>query len=245
MKAAQNFRYYLKAIWILGMLALFCTGSVFAEPAFPILTAPPRPPSPPAKNPHPPISRQDKARVAFAQKAVEILLKKKLPQGLKFQGVEESLPFQSKDLACLKKRACYEKDIPFVNELSLMMQTQGNVVAIKHPHIIPWSLQRFLENKLQNRTSENEAIVSNPGPIADQAPQEELILPRKPTMEGPRLLADEYMVHMYVQFKNTDSRWHHLDIILSEDEEGHVFLRHFYTTPMLYPKMHMPTGIVC
>jgi hypothetical protein len=61
------------------------------------------------------------------------------------------------------------------------------------------------------------------------------------TMRGPQLKADEYMMHVYVRFEKTNG-WHHLDVIVTEDKAGNVFLRHFFLMPM---QSEMPPGVVC
>jgi hypothetical protein len=63
-------------------------------------------------------------------------------------------------------------------------------------------------------------------------------------MPAPQLKADEYMVHAYVKFPY-DARWHHLDVILSEDGSGQLSRRNFFSIPMPIDPGHLPPGVVC
>jgi len=188
------------------------------------------PPSPPAENPHPPATVEDKKRVAFAEQAVEALLKKDLPTSL-----ERSKPgqtpqgFSDKDLSCLRDAGCYDKDAAFVNELLSLRTTFGKAVEAKHAHIIPWSFEKFLG------TSRNKAAAEEPPPASTM-----YRAGARPVL-GPQPKDDEYMVHVYVRFDRSGD-WHHVDAILTEDKAGNVFLRHFFIMPM---QSEMPPGVVC
>ncbi|HCU23561.1 MAG TPA: hypothetical protein DF383_00980 [Deltaproteobacteria bacterium] len=107
----------------------------------------------------------------------------------------------------------------------------GPDVEIRHPHIIPWSYEKFLKNRGQPASPAK----SQGKPIkADM----------DPPMQGPVLKPDEYMVHAYVNFPN-DPRWHHMDVIMSEDSSGKLTRRGFYSFPMPSSPARLPPGAVC
>ncbi len=182
------------------------------------------PPLPPLENPHPPLTEQDKKRVLFATEATKLFWmssKTLSPTNTS----EKSDSFQNKDLACLKSEACYRKDKMFLAELQNFQKRFGTIEEIKHAHIIPWSMLHF---KRMNSPS---------APIRDQEAT-------KP-MEGPSLQDDEYIVHIYTKNKPSNSypQWHHLNVILSEDKDGNIYLRHFFIIKMSNPKL--PAGAIC
>ncbi|HEX5036075.1 MAG TPA: hypothetical protein VFX30_02850 [bacterium] len=182
------------------------------------------PPSPPVENPHPPATVEDKKRAAFADQVIEILLKKDLPASLKpSQTGQPPNDFTGKNLGCLQDAACYGKDAAFVNELLFFRDTYGKAVETKHTHVIPWSFDKF----------RGGAAAEAPPPSADMGMSE--------LMRGPRIKADEYMMHVYIRFDKAGA-WHHLDVIVNEDKAGNLFLRHFFVMPM---QSEMPPGVVC
>ncbi len=186
------------------------------------------PPSPPAENPHPPVTAEDKKRTTFADQVIEILLKKDFPATL--MPPQQGQPpngFINKSLACLQDAACYGKDAAFVNELLSYREAYGKIVETRHTHIIPWSFDKF-------QTLQGHAAAEEPPPPANRGGM------AKP-MLGPQLKADEYMMHVYVRFDKAGG-WHHLDVIVSEDNVGNVSLRHFFIMPM---QSEMPPGVVC
>ncbi len=188
------------------------------------VTAKMAPPSPPAENPHPPVTAGDKKRVAFADQVVAVLLKKDLPASLKpLQQGQPPNGFIDKSLACLQDAACYAKDAAFVNELLIFRETYGKAVETRHTHVIPWSFDKF----------HGGAAAESPPPSADMGMAE--------PMRGPQLQTDEYMMHVYVRFDKAGG-WNHLDVIVTEDKAGNVFLRHFFVMPM---QSEMPPGVVC
>jgi len=185
------------------------------------------PPSPPAENPHPPVTAEDKKRVAFADQVVALLLKNDLPESLKpSQPGQPPNAFIDKSLACLQDVACYGKDAAFVNELYFYRQTYGRAIETRFTHIIPWSFDKF-------QKSQGRAAAEEPPPSADMGMA-------KPMM-GPQPKADEYMMHVYIRFDKTGA-WNHLDVIVTEDKAGNIFLRHLFIMPM---QSEMPPGVMC
>lgn len=204
-----------------GLLATLVLWSVCASAKM-------APPAPPAENPHPPITAEDKKRVAFADQAVALLLKQGLPSSLKpSQSPPAQNVFNDKNLACLQDAACYGKDAAFVNELLFYRDTYGKIAETRHTHVIPWSFEKFLGKP------QGGAAAEAPPPSADMG----MAAP----MRGPQLKADEYMMHVYVQFDKTLG-WHHVDVIVTEDKAGNISLRHFFIMPMM---AEMPPGVVC
>ncbi|HCU23859.1 MAG TPA: hypothetical protein DF383_02485 [Deltaproteobacteria bacterium] len=132
-------------------------------------------PQPPAQNPHPPQSAEDRRRVDFA--------------------VQE-------------------------------IKTQyGPKVTIVHPHIVPWTFEKFINN-----TRPLTPSTSQPPP----APMPESKAPPGGSMSGLILKPDEYVVHAYVKFPN-DAKWYNLRVFISEDLSGKLSRRRFSSTPMENP----------
>ncbi|MCB1215247.1 MAG: hypothetical protein KDK66_07205 [Deltaproteobacteria bacterium] len=217
----------MKYLVILSVLIAF-SFNLSAEARF-------APPSPPQKNPHEAQTPEDKARVAFALKAVGLILEKNLNLEQSQEKSVSSL-FLNKDLNCLKTLLCWQKDGAFVEEVSGIQIAKGRVVEIKHPHIIPWSFENFKANQDPNQRM-IEKPSSETNPVEDKTALKEEAKP----MEIPQLLADEYMIHLYVRFSK-QSNWYHLNVIVTEDKEGKLSLRHFFVTPM---RNSMPPGAVC
>ncbi|MCP5468245.1 MAG: hypothetical protein H7A32_03155 [Deltaproteobacteria bacterium] len=223
----NTFKLNASALFKLGaslLLTFFIQNYCFAKVAAP---------TPPSTNPHPPTNSADKTRVDFATASVNLILTKNYEiKNLSTQ--ETKTPnFANKDLSCLKNLNCLTKDKNFKNEIIQLHQTYGNIIQMKHAHIIPWSFKNFKENKVQSTQLENRLMPEAESPKA--------LLAEAPIMKAPQLKPDEYMVHIYVQFDKTPY-WHHLDVILNEDEQGNIFLRHFFVAPMM---SSLPPGVVC
>ncbi len=183
------------------------------------------PPEPPATNPHPALTEIDKKRVKFAEQAISLVLKNKPSSLLQPKPNQPSPNFINKNLNCLQTIGCIEKDTAFTNEILTFYAQYGEVVELRHSHLIPWSIEKF-----NSRTETKTITPSKPlGGVA---------------MPRPILKADEYMVHSYVKFNKAEG-WYHLDIILSEDKNGELYLRHFFTTPMPAANVQLPPGVVC
>lgn len=185
-------------------------------------------PQPPEQNPHPPQSAEEIKIVKFAEEAVQILLTQSLPSSLKKTDTGTVESFQNKSLECLKNIDCYTKDLPFVNELIRLQETNGKITEVRHPHLIPWSMKRM---NMRSSTSNTKKVSADFAPVPNQ-------------LKAPQLKADEFMVHMYVKFDKSE-RWYHLDAILAQDAQGKIFLRYFYTLPMPSSGGKLPPGAVC
>ncbi len=194
------------------------------------------PPEPPYQNPHPPITEQDKQRVAFAEQAIKLVLMN--PTLLKTMQQRKNMPFSSisfanKDLNCLNNTDCLLGDLNFVMEVG--SSPRGVIVETRHPHIIPWSMEKFLQNQKVTYTDTVKKVKQEERKLSPMKPMENM---------GPALKVDEYMVHVYVKFANA-SGWYHLDVILAEDKAGKIYLRHFYAIPMPSNNGGLPPGVVC
>lgn len=185
-------------------------------------------PQPPLSNPHPAQTAMDKKRVAFAETAIEELLAKPLPKGIPRVRFDPRIGTRNKDLPCLRSIECFGlRDPVFLDLLLRLHDEYGEVAEKRHPHIIPWSFEKFQARKNDSTTF---------APIAEGTQK------RHPEQMGPQLRKDEYLIHVYVRYSKAGN-WHHLDVILSEDEKGNLYLRSFYTIPMDYPRL--PPGVEC
>lgn len=185
-------------------------------------------PQPPEQNPHPPQSAEDIKRVKFAEEAVQTLLTQNLASGLKKTELTSPPSFQDKSLECLKNINCYSKDLSFVNELFSIQETQGKIIEVRHAHLIPWSMKRM---NMRSSASDNKRVSADFAPVPND-------------LKAPELKPDEFMVHMYVKFDKS-AHWYHLDVILAQDSQGKIFLRHFYTLPIPSSGGKLPPGAVC
>ena len=161
---------------------------------------------PPENNPHPPQTQEEKKRVAFAKEALGYTLGKNWSQVKEITPNQED-SFLDKDLACLKNLTCFEKDKNFLFELLQIQKLHGKVEEIKHAHLVPAQPQ-FLK----------QPSVSYPAP-------QELQAPLKP---------GEFVVHVYAKMKkqNEIEKWFNLDLIMTQNKEGNLFLRHFFIVPI-------------
>ena len=177
---------------------------------------------PPAQNPHPPVTEADKKRVEFAGKVVSILLES--PLSVKAPD-DESSNFENKNLECVSNKACYSKDKAFAFELASLHHRYGEVSVKKHGHIVPWAFKRFQGIGGSSKVKK---------PVLEQAPSEiDPDADKNPPMGymGPSLKNDEYVVHFYVQF-GISQTWYHLSVVLTENKNGNLFLRHFHVYEM-------------
>ncbi len=200
------------------------------------------PPQPPPANPHPPITDVDKKRVAFAEMVIAALL------------VEPSLytgtdPATTKawandpntnlniNSACLANKECLSKNASLKTFLTNFKASFSALKDHQHTHIIPWSLERF--NRTHSPTKGGASTtVYKEKTDHDQNDVE------KSSMPAPVVAFDEYMFHTYIQFKSATG-WHHMDIIVSEDNDGNITLRRFFIVPMPYHERDLPPGVVC
>ncbi|HEX5035210.1 MAG TPA: hypothetical protein VFW62_12085 [bacterium] len=119
----------------------------------------------------------------------------------------------------------------------------GPGVELRHPHIIPWSFQSFLQNRKTTPIppSDPNVIVeaqAKGAPASAMAPEPGAMA------VGPALQPDEYMVHVYARFQG-DPAWYHLDVILAEDASGNPLRRRFFRIPMPPTHGKLPPGVVC
>jgi hypothetical protein len=170
-------------------------------------------PMPPAENPHPPVTSEDKAKAAFADDVVKSFLQTELtlPAGAAARGTA----YASKDEACLKDPACWQKDGAFVGDLQALYRELGPVVETKHTHVVPAATPRKLEQKGDSR---------------DEPPA---MLPLKD---------DEYAVHMYVRTAKRYG-WSDLSVVLTGGA-GKPALRRIIVAPM-QSAHHLPPGAKC
>lgn len=171
----------------------------------------------PDRNPHPPETAADKARVALAELAVRrwLMPARKLPTHTAAATTPQQ-PFHSKDAACLHNDSCVFKDTLFLDEIRQIRSRYGRVTTMRLAHVIPWSMDWFRTHRDIPRSAQ--------------------------AMQGPQLAPDEYLVHIYARFGK--KQWNHLDVILAEDAEGRVTVRHFFTTPFA-ANSQLPDGAVC
>lgn len=225
----------MRKIFLALILSLFLTHSSHAEQGG---NADIGPTQPPLKNPHPPVSAQDKKRVEFAKRAIETFFKE---IDIEKYADYKSSPkdnFTSKDEACFKNPDCFAQDGQLMLELLGIRQAHGKVVELRHGHIIPWSFEDFIkENKVAFKPILKFA---NQGPTEPGVHNNANVV----AMPKPLLQKDEYMIHFYAHYANSD-QWHHLNVIVTEDEKGNLFLRHFFTTPLPPYGYDLPDGVVC
>ena len=205
----------MKKLLVLFLISLF---SFQAQSVVPMGDMSDYSDTPPAQNPHPPVTEADKKRVEFAGKVVSILLES--PLSVKAPD-DESSNFENKNLECVSNKACYSKDKAFAFELASLHHRNGEVSVKKHGHIVPWAFKRFQKSI---GVKEKKPVLSQEPPSADY---------NGPPMGymGPSLKNDEYVVHFYVQF-GISKTWYHLSVVLTEDKKGNLFLRHFHVYEM-------------
>lgn len=189
----------MKAFGIALALILFTAPAGFARPVAAEMAIMPLP-EPPAYNPHPPQSPEERRRVDFA--------------------VQEIVAYY------------------------------GPRVEIRHPHVIPWSWHKFQNYRknpppLPTDKSDPQVIIeAQSAKMEPLPPAQDMVRAAPPERPAPQLKADEFMVHAYVRFPN-DPRWHHLDVILSEDGSGHLTRRNFFSIPIPTDPGQLPHGVVC
>ena len=215
---------------------LFCL-LIFSK-AFAGVTAPPQPP---ADNPHPPITEEDKRRVAFGELAIKNLL---MTSKSTFSGNMTIVDDQSIELAmtqiCLESEACIKgKDTQ--NYLSAFKNRYGVLKTYQHIHVIPWSFEKFKNQKMAaSKPIPTDTTGDSDPPKRERAAVEASIA----VMPTPIVKAGQYMMHAYVQFEGSES-WYHLDIIVSENKNGVMKLERFFTTQIPWPSVDLPPGVVC
>lgn len=223
--------YKVKIFPVFSLFALFIGVQAIPDPAYAKMALP----RPPLENPHPPITEADKNRVAFAEQAVSLWLLLPLPETIeRVTAYNGPMVHQDKDLACLKQGACYLKDSFFIYELVNIHREHGEVTEFKHAHVIPWAFQQFQANQKDSKKKEMSGSVKSVAKMDDMGEP----------IAAPRLRADEYMVHLYAKFSK-HSEWYHLDVIMTENAKGELFLRGFFTTVMPSGPSYLPPGVKC
>lgn len=216
----------------LSFIGLFVSSSAMAE----LTMGDVPPPQPPEKNMHAPKTPEDKKRVQFAIDAMQQFFGK----DSKLLNLEKAdlKDFKNKDKACLNNPHCYLEDPSFVNEVNSILKDKGSVVEFKHAHIIPWSFNTFMRQ--QAKMTGDVSKPSKPEPMLQKGAVSRAIM----NVPVPNLKKDEYMMHIYVRYEKS-SKWHHLNVIVHEDKDGNLYLRHFYTVIMPEPSHQLPDGVVC
>lgn len=169
----------------------------------------------PSENPHPPITALDKKRVRFAEQAIDLLLRNPLPHSLNsflppLPPPQDSPPplVPNRDLECLQNVSCYSKDSEFVEQIIRFHEKLGEILEIEFVHLIPESLGEFNAEKKKRQAGGFPSMKAR-----------EMNAP-------PPIQPDEYVAHVYVRFTK-QTEWEHLDVVMTEDEQGNIFLRRF------------------
>lgn len=194
---------------------------------------------PPATNPHPPVTEQEKRWVGFAENLVKKLLMTPQEKSRKnyalnlLKGEERFELWQD----CLTDGPCIYGKPVMLDYVQAIKAQYGVVKDFRHPHIIPWSMEKYKKNlgagneptaDVQDRT--NIPLAGAPSSIV--APQ-----------MAPVQRADEFMFHVYVQMESGE--WYHLDIYVTVDAKGLLRFQRFYLTPMNTGGGQLPDGVVC
>lgn len=201
-------------------------------------------PTPPAENPHPPATNEDKKRVAFAESILKsLLVDNKLTASNKplvtWQN-SDALSFKLTE-DCLNTPNCLNKNEQLKHYIHSLSYTFGSIVEYKHPHIIPWSFERFKKSN----SLEKVVVPAPPGTMRYAKPNHVHSAQAESTrMQAPNLKPDEYMIHIYVKFSKS-SRWHHVDVIVSEDGAGKLEFRSFFILQIPTQSHDLPDGVVC
>jgi hypothetical protein len=204
-------------------------------------------PEPPVTNPHPPVTEQDKKRVAFAEMVLHNVLMRALPpnppehepNGHNDSGSVAPLPFVPDpglrlqlDEKCLQNPKCWSDNSKLRSYVYELQTKLGLLAEIRHTHIIPWSMQNFLKNQTSStyQIPGKTELMSKPMPPQDMGV----------TKVGP----DEYVMHTYGRF-DKGSLWYHIDVIVSEDAQGKIKFQRFYIIQMPMDQENLPPGAVC
>jgi hypothetical protein len=232
-------------ILLLTLTCGFCMTGKLVSAEMSASMAKQAPPKPPLTNPHAPETAEDKKRVAFA----ELIVKKLLIEDLTKKPIKAAPSPINKNirysqtrkadynitLKCLNTPICFYKPSiqNYIKSLKARFSQYGGLTEIRHAHIIPWSFQRF--KNLSNNIMVKPKMLIKPGYSDTKAMS-------VPVMQKPNLKADEYIVHIYGKYGN---RWHHIDVILSEDAKGNLNFRRFFIVPIPYKSSDLPDGVVC
>lgn len=197
------------------------------------------PVGPPDTNPHPPITALDKKRVAFAELAIRKLLMTPLsrpglvPKNPYLTGKEDFNLTES----CLKDSACLLKNQALTDYLDATKYLYGVLTEMRHVHIIPWSMEKYLKNKTEKAASAKK--VDAEMKIQDDNDDDSAVMQNM----APVQKDDEYMFHVYVQ--GMYGKFFHLDVFVAEDDKGNLLFRRFFLTPLDTGAGTLPIGVDC
>lgn len=187
-------------------------------------------PKPPADNPHTPTTVADIKRVDFAKLVIAKLLQSNLygpDTTVDTKWVNSpAMAFEISE-TCLKSNACLLKNEDLKKFIHAIQNKVGNLQEVKHTHIIPWSFHNFHKSPRKRGAHKTLIKMDSLNP-----------------MISPKLKPDEFMMHSYVRFDKS-SRWHHFDVIVSEDAQGNLEWRGFFVTVMPYDSGSLPPGVKC
>lgn len=190
------------------------------------------PPEPPYENPHPPVTAEDKRRVAFAERALKAILLPGPFSGFKAysgKNITVSNPATvhvnvSED--CLKDQACVKLNAELATFVKTLVEGEGVPNEIRHAHVIPWSFKKFQDAQtVQSKKSEDKSEKS-----------------KRLAMPIPVVAADEYLIHVYLQLAH--HTWMHADVIVNEGPDGTLRLRGFFIVPIV-SESKLPPGVKC
>jgi|GEM_PF-1738011 len=228
-------------------LLLLFVGFAFADPVlaemFVADSAMPAPQAP-ETNPHPPQTEADKKRVAFAELALQTLLKNDYPSKetqaskaasqvqyiIKDDGKNQKLALSE---SCLRSKSCLagRDDVRRYIE-SVRQSVGGSLSEFRHAHIIPWSWEAF--QKQGGGGAPQSKTIDGGG---DHSPG--LAPPMSPTNVAP----NEYLVHIYVLFPM--GGWHHVDVVLTEEAGQGIRFNRFFIIQIPSNNSELPPGAVC
>lgn len=202
-------------------------------------------PKPPQQNPHPAKTLVDQKRVQFAKDVIDAFLVKdqiKPDQSVSSKWINAKGQKINVTRDCLKVPSCYEKQADLLKQVRSIKNRYGSVTILQHIHIIPWSMNKFKANKKTPATAQSQIRYSkNAGASLVHSSAYDRGVIQMPT---PEVKKDEYLLHSYVKF-SSGKRWYHLDVIVSEDENGTLEFRGFFVVPMPNAGRPLPPGVVC
>lgn len=206
-------------------------------------------PLPPISNPHPPVTEDDKKRVAFG----EMILKKffienafETDETVDTKWVNSSEMSFNLSETCLNDTSCLQKNTKLKTYIQSILNLHGHVREFKHAHVIPWSYEKFQQSKLPGGSTTKVAPVTNSNiryTNKNDTMNEALKL-GSTGMSAPNLNYDEFMIHIYTRF-DKDGAWYHVDVVVSEDESGNLEFRYFFIIKIPYNGGSLPHGVVC
>lgn len=200
----------MKKIYLLAIMGIFILISARSDAR--VMPSPSavslQPMKPPTDNPHPPQTVQDKARVAFAQKVIDLFLAKPFPGTFNWQVMP---PPMDKSLSCLEQPSCYSKDPGFVNDLVHIHADYGELIEASNIHVVPASPK----------------APSSPVPNAKPG-----YAPRVNT-DLPSIKDNEYIIHAYAHFSRNKELWMNVYLVVTDDSEHHILLRRLLVTSFI------------